>query len=94
MAGIGPYVWDEAKRAANLAVHGVDFAAAMRFDWETAEATPDTRRDYGEARFIAVGRIGIRLHVLIYMPRGGLVRTISLRKANDRETMRYEKGQG
>ena len=93
MAGIGPYVWDDAKRAANLAVHRVDFTAAMHFDWETAQATPDTRRDYGEPRFIAVGRIGIRLHVLVYTPRGGLLRIISLRKANQREISRYEENQ-
>jgi hypothetical protein len=93
MAGAVQYVWDDAKRAANLAVHGVDFTAAYRFDWDTAKVDPDIRRDYGEERFIATGRIGLRIHVLVFTPRGELVRVISLRKANDREMRRYEKSQ-
>lgn len=85
------YVWDAPKRAANLAVHKIDFTAAYRFDWNTARVDPDTRRDYGEPRFVALGRIGPRLHVLVFTPRGGFVRIISLRKANAREVRRYEK---
>ena len=44
--------WDDNKRAANLAKHGVDFAAVEGFDWETALTAVDDRRDYGEDRFI------------------------------------------
>jgi len=85
------YVWDEKKRLSNLAVHGVDFADAVRFEWDTARVERDERYDYGETRFIALGRIGPRLHVLVFTPRAGQVRIISLRKANDREARRYEK---
>ena len=35
------FEWDEKKRAANLAKHGVDFAAAEEFDFESALVTPD-----------------------------------------------------
>jgi uncharacterized DUF497 family protein len=91
MPKIGPFDWDEAKRAANLARHGVDFAAVVRFDWDNAQLTADIRRDYGELRYIAVGRIGPRLHVLVFAPRAELIRIISLRKANAREVRRYEK---
>ncbi len=91
MSKIGPFDWDEAKRAANLVRHGVDFAAVVRFDWDNAQLTADTRRDYGELRYIAVGRIGPRLHVLVFAPRAELIRIISLRKANAREVRRYEK---
>jgi uncharacterized DUF497 family protein len=35
MPKIGPFDWDEAKRAANLARHGIDFAAVVRFDGTT-----------------------------------------------------------
>lgn len=93
MAGAGRYVWDEAKRTANLAAHGIDFGAAYRFDWDTARVDPDTRRDYGESRFVALERIGARLHVLVFTPREEVVRVISLRKANRREMRRYEEGQ-
>jgi uncharacterized DUF497 family protein len=30
------YEWDEAKREANLARHGLDFALATDFDWSQA----------------------------------------------------------
>jgi len=79
------FEWDEAKRAANLAKHSVDFAEAEEFDWESAVIDRDRRRDYGEDRFRAIGFIGERLHVLIYTERGQSTRVISLRKANDKE---------
>jgi uncharacterized DUF497 family protein len=90
MPGIGPLVWDEVKRAANIDRHGIDFTEALRFDWDNAQFTPDTRRDYGEIRTVAVGRIGPRMHVLVFTPRAESIRIISLRKANDREIERYE----
>jgi uncharacterized protein len=81
--------WDEAKRQANLAKHGVDFAVADDFDWSDATTEPDLRRDYGEDRFKSTGSIGDRLYVLIFMPRGDTRRLISLRKANAREIDRW-----
>ena len=77
--------WDDAKRQANLAKHGVDFALVDQFDWSLAFEGPDTRHDYGEVRIRALGLIGQRVHVLIYTARAGAWRVISLRKANDRE---------
>lgn len=93
MPGSSPFEWDEDKRAANLDRHGIDFAEVHRFDWDNAHFTPDRRRDYGEVRVIAVGRIGPRMHVLVFSPRAERIRIISLRKANDREIKRYEKDQ-
>lgn len=84
------YEWDEGKRAANLAKHGVDFSTAEDFDWATAVEVRDTRFDYGEERWIALGMIGSRLHVLIYTIRPGAIRLISLRRANLREREHYE----
>ena len=52
---------------------------------------PDRWRDYGEDRSIAFGTIGGRLHILIFAPRDGRVRIVSLRKANPREERSYEK---
>ena len=64
--------WDETKRLANLAKHGVDFAVAQGFDWETALTAVDDRRDYGEGRFISIGYVGLRLHVMVWTPRCAL----------------------
>ena len=47
--------WDEAKRAANIAKHGVDFLrATLIFDGPILEMI-DEREDYGEERMIALG---------------------------------------
>lgn len=81
--------WDEDKRAANLEKHGVDFSAALEFEWDTALTADDARQDYGEPRFVSIGFIGPRLHVLVWTPRGEQFRVISLRKANAREVKRY-----
>jgi uncharacterized protein len=89
----GMNTWDDNKRAANLAKHGVDFAAVEGFDWETALTAVDDRRDYGEDRFITIGYIGPRLHVMVWTPRGDDTRIIGLRKANDREERRYHAAQ-
>ena len=83
------WTWDEPKRQANLAKHGVDFAAVDGIDWATAAVEPDLRNDYGEVRLRVTGLIGDRLHVLIYAPRGTDDRIISLRKANSREADRW-----
>lgn len=79
------FEWDEAKRGANLAKHGVDFADAEGLDWDTAVIIPDHRFDYGEDRFRVSGMIGDRLYMAVITPRPDRVRIISLRKANRKE---------
>lgn len=49
----------------------------------------DTRKDYQETRYRALGPIENRLYLLVYTMRGGIVRVISLRKANKREFNYY-----
>jgi len=84
------YEWDEAKRQANVAKHGVDFAAAEFFDWRGSTIRVDLRKNYGEVRFRAFGVIGGVLHVLVFAVRGAeTVRIISLRRANRVEVKRY-----
>ena len=81
------YDWDEEKRAANLAKHGVDFAAVylMQLDRQITK----TQVVDGEVRFATLAKIGDRLHMLIWTLREGVIRVISLRKANKRENRRY-----
>jgi len=85
------YEWDENKRIANFIKHSVNFSEAERFDWSSAIETIDDRADYREKRWIALGFIESRLHVLTYTIRGNNIRLISLRKANRRERDCYEK---
>lgn len=85
--------FDTAKDAANLAKHGVSLTEAEGFEWGTAVVWPDTRRDYGEARMVALGYIGLRIMALVFVDRPPEKpterRIISLRKANSREVKRY-----
>ena len=50
------YEWDESKRQANLAKHGVDFADMDAFEWDTALI--DLDEYHAEPRWIATGFIG------------------------------------
>lgn len=84
------FEWDEAKRRANLAKHGVDFDLAHALEWGSAEIRADLRRDYGEERFRALGHIQDRVFVLVYTHRDDAIRVISLRAANLKETIAYE----
>ena len=79
------FEWDEEKRAANLAKHGVDFAVVQRIDWSAALTAEDIRTAYGEQRFVTLAEIDGRLHFCAWTRRGGQIRIISLRKANRRE---------
>jgi uncharacterized protein len=76
------FEFDPAKNEANLAKHGVDMAAVAEFEFDTALIAIDTRKSYSETRYIAVGYITGRLHVLVFAKRGSTLRVISLRKAN------------
>ena len=81
--------WDEPKRQANLAKHGVDFAEMDRFDWSSADIRVDDRFDYGETRKSALGLIEGRLFAVSYTERGAITRIITLRKANEREKRQW-----
>jgi len=87
------FAWDERKRAANLAKHGVDFAIVERFEFDAALVIIDDRKDYGEVRYRALGMIDRRLHALVFTARAGQTRVISLRRANDRERRNYGEAQ-
>ena len=78
-------MWDPAKEALNREKHGLGFEAVRRFEWRGVLEIEDTRFDYGERRWRAIGKIDGRLHVLVYAVRDDTIRVISLRKANQRE---------
>jgi uncharacterized DUF497 family protein len=82
---------DEAKRPGNIAKHGIDFASAERFDWDSAVVQEDRRQSYGEQRWGAQGLLDGVVHTLIFTRRGVKVRVISLRQANSKERTAYAK---
>jgi uncharacterized DUF497 family protein len=85
------FEWNEARRAANLARHRVDFEAARSFDWRTSVQSADaTSTEGGEPRWWAFGKIGGRLHLLVFITSGERTVVVSLRKANLTEQKAYE----
>jgi uncharacterized DUF497 family protein len=83
------FEWDEAKAQVNLEKHGVSFfTAAAIFRNERLERIDD-REDYGEERWIALGRVEMGVYRVVYTWREkSLIRIISAQKANrnDEET--------
>ncbi|MGM0678204.1 BrnT family toxin [Ectothiorhodospira marina] len=82
--------FDPRKSERNARERGLPFTAVKHFDWENAVFCEDQRFDYPETRFIGLGKIGTRVHVMCFTPVEGGIRVISLRKANPREVRRYE----
>jgi uncharacterized DUF497 family protein len=82
--------YDEGKSNKNARERGLPFETANEFDWPNAIYEEDVRKKYPERRFVAVGCIGEKMHVICFTPIEGGVRIISLRKANRREVRAYE----
>lgn len=83
--------FDPAKSAKNTQERGLPFDLAAKFEWTEAVFAEDVRNQYPERRFIAVGYLGGRLHVVCFTPIAGGIRVISMRKANGREAKAYGK---
>ena len=83
--------WDEAKRRNNLAKHGVDFVdAAGVFADARAIVAVNARRDYGEIRLRAIGRVRETVLAVVFTDRTDRRRIISARRASRRERETYE----
>ena len=75
------FEWDEAKRQANLAKHGIDFAdVEPLFDGPTV-TTLDQRFDYGEERFVTFGLLNGLVLTVVHTETDTVIRLISARKA-------------
>ncbi len=83
--------YDPAKNAANIGKHGLSFEAAYGFDFIGCLTVIDIRKNYGETRLLSTGLCNGRLHVLCYIETRDGIRTISFRKANRKESKKYEK---
>lgn len=81
--------FDPAKDAANRVKHGLSLAQAAEFEMTSAIVEVDARRDYGEVRYRAFGRIEGVGHCLVFTPKGRTVRVISFRRAHEKEMRRY-----
>ena len=81
--------FDPAKRTDTLQSRGLDMARAGEVFAGATLTVEDDRRDYGEDRFITIGFLDGAMVVLVWTPRGGAHRVISMRNANERERALY-----
>jgi uncharacterized DUF497 family protein len=89
------FEWDDEKASINAAKHGVTFEEARHvFTDDHAVEFLDTRRDYGEDRYIRVGSIGgsVLVVAVAYTERGHRFRIISAMPAPKALRKLYEDG--
>ena len=86
------YVWDEAKREANLKKHGLDFADAhLAYENPEKVTLESPRRAEPRSMDMALVEIADVVLALVYVERDGDLRVISFRRASRRERVRYVK---
>jgi uncharacterized protein len=86
--------FDSAKRDRTLAERGLDFADAGRIFDGPAATLPDDRQEYGEPRFITGGWLDGRFVVVVWTPRDGGRRIISMRHGHGDEERRFREQLG
>jgi uncharacterized DUF497 family protein len=79
------FVWNPAKRLANLRKHGIDFADAELIFRGFTLTAEDDREAYGEQRFLTLGMLEDLVVSVAHTERGKQIRIISIRKATKRE---------
>ena len=83
------FTWSEAKRAANLKVHGLDFVDASSVFEGSTYTFEDDRFSYSEQRFVTLGLLaGIPVSI-VHTENAHEIRVISFRKATKREAQIY-----
>lgn len=86
------FEWDEEKARTNLAKHRVSFLTAAEIFANEILERIDSRRDYGEVRFIALGRVETQVYRVVFTWRGeNLIRIISAQKASRDEKEIYHR---
>jgi len=84
------FEWDEAKARVNLRKHKVSFLTAAAIFWNKRLERVGDREEYGELRWIALGRVEDEVYRVAYTWRGeNLIRLISAQKASKDEREIY-----
>ena len=85
------FEWDEQKNQVNIRKHGISFELAQQIFESPVFSWQDTREDYGETRFISIGKIAdFAVLVVVHTEREGRVRLISARAASRKEREAYD----
>jgi uncharacterized DUF497 family protein len=100
--GFDSFEWDEAKSDETFMQRGIDFEAAAQVFVGAYVQREDTRKNYGEPRYVVTGEVDTGITDLVtakadtavitvvWTPRGSSRRIISARKASRRERRDYE----
>ena len=85
------FVWDERKNRENIRRHGIDFRDVPDMFERPMLLWLDTRRDYGEDRWIGLGllRSVVAAVVFVEWEDEETIRVISARKATTYETKQF-----
>ena len=84
------FEWDERKSGAESRQAWSSFLRAAEIFANEMLEKIDDREDYGELRFIALGRVETEVYRVVYTWRGeGVVRLISAQRANRNERETY-----
>jgi uncharacterized protein len=86
------FEWDERKRQANLAKHGLDLRRAVRVFDRPSFTYPSPKLD--EARWVTVGEARGRLVAVVWTWRSGAIRVTSMRRARREESRRHRELHG
>ncbi len=87
------FEWDENKNSENIRKHGIDFRDVVDMFSHPMLTRLDTRRDYGEDRWVGVGLLNNIVAVTVYIEWDDeeTIRIISARKAMRHESKEYHK---
>ena len=84
------FSWDEKKRRAILQRRGFDILHAAKIFNGPVLTEHDTRRDYGEDRYISLGKVGEGNFVVVHTPRGETEHLITAWRAGREARRRYK----
>jgi len=83
------FEWDESKNRSNIRKHGIDFIDSAKIFRNSWVIKQDERTDYGERRWLGLGRLENIIIVMVFTKRNEKTRIISIRKANKQERRIY-----
>jgi uncharacterized protein len=82
--------WDKNKNIANIRNHKIDFCDAWKIFNSPTLKRIDNKKNYGEERWIALGKIEDVNVAIVYTHRAEKIRVISIRRASRNERKIYE----
>ena len=84
------FEWDERKRQKLLKERQLDLVRVARIFRGSVLTELDTRSDYGEDRYISIGKIEEEIFVVVHTTRADAVRLITAWRAGRRARRRYQ----